>query len=602
MGHTILTRAEIERYQPHQRLRSRKVSWPTEMDGMESVGIVADLQCGGWSTTLLNSIGQLYAVGVFNGLRFGHDSEERLRRLKFPPGWPQSGGGRYEPTTAIKQYSCGRTHVLGLSDSGKLWQWRSIKEPAMQIKFIHTDLLENSPSGGHGTTTSVVMGWDRASAFVLDTGIVYWDPNIEIEADGESVDTLLIDAVVVPGTAYQRSKYERPSTPDTGDKVGEVRKHIVLEGYIVFITDLNKVFAVKSNFPDDGFHKIVELTTFGSLADLDHAELQDIQGSFRNFAVFTSRGNVFTADRQFLDAFCENEAGDQDVELLPKPAQIPVLQHNNVISVAFGDYHSHALHSNGQISSLGTEPQSCGALGLGSATEGGLFRGLRYPHNLGDTRLAREASRHARHIWFEPEKSIWLKHMAVASRDPEAAARLRMIFSDARVARDFSEWFEQEGRGWDDFPDLKDADDTGLGAYFALSVAAAGWHSGALVLVDEERAEKVREKYIIKRPNSANGNSDDTAGEAQPSLISRGMEVLYQMGRSFLGLSAESDRRREERQARHTIQEQQSGDIEYTWRDQPFPRIRLSNGEETPGTVPLSPWRYGVPDFWTDGE
>lgn len=596
---------ELVRYPPHERywraLRSRKVGWPTEMEGTESVGVVADLQCGGWSTTLLNSTGQLHAVGVFNGLRLG-PREERLCRLTFPPGYAQSGHERYEPATAIKQYSCGRIHVLGLSDSGKIWQWGNIKEPAMHIKFLHTDLLENSPRAEHGTTMRVVAGWDRASAYVLGTGIVYWDPNVEIDADVEGADGLLIDAAVVPGTGYQRPKYESAATLEAGDEIGEVRKHIVLEGFIVFITDSNKAFAVKSDFPDDGFHRIVELTTFGSLADVDHAQLQDIQGSFRNFAVFTSRGNVLTADRRFLDAFWANTADHPDIELLPRPNQIPVLQHNNVISVAFGDYHSHALHSNGQISSLGTEPQSCGALGLGSGPEGAIFRGVRYSHNIGDGTLVREASHHARHVWFEPEKSIWLKHMAAGSRHPEASARHRMVLSSEQVAGELSEWFEQEGSGWDDFPDLKDADDTGLGAYFALSVAAAGWHSGALVLVDEKRAEEVREKYIIKRPNPPNGNSDDTADTAQPNLVSRAWEALYEMGRSFFGLSAQSDRRREERHARPTSQGQQSGDIEYTWRNQPFPRIRLSTGEEMPGTIPLSQWRYGVPDFGSHHE
>lgn len=583
-------------------IQKGKVGLPTEMDGTKSVGVVADLQCGGWSTTLLNSTGQLYAVGTFNGLRSRPQADPRLSRLRFPPGYAQSGPERYEPSTAIKQYSCGRIHVLGLSDSGKIWQWDHIKEPAMHIKFLHTDLVENGPRGAHGTTVGVVAGWDRASAYVLGTGIVYWDPNVTVDADVEGADGLLIDAAVVPGTGFQRSKYERPTTLESDEQIGEVRKHIVLEGYIVFITDLNKVFAVKSDFPNDGVHRIVELTTFGIRVEASHAELQDLQGTFRNFAVFTSRGNVLTADHRFLGAFWEDEADDQDIVLLPRPKQIPVLQHNGVISLAFGDYHSHALHSNGQISSLGTEPQGCGALGLGLGPEGSIFRGVRFTHYMGDGRLVREASHHARHIWFEPEKNIWLRHMAVASRHPEASARHRMVVSSERVAGELSEWFEQEGRGWDDFQDVKDADDSGLGAYFALSVAAAGWHSGALVLVDEKRAEKVREKYIIERPDPPNDNRDDAADEVQPSMISRALEFLYESGRSFLGLGAQIDGRRGGPQAPDIVQGQQDGDIEYTWRNQPFPRIRLSTGEEMPGSVPLSRWRYGVPHFGTSRE
>jgi len=55
-------------------IQKGKVGLPTEMDGTKNVGVVADLQCGGWSTTLLNSTGQLYAVGTFNGLRFSTPS------------------------------------------------------------------------------------------------------------------------------------------------------------------------------------------------------------------------------------------------------------------------------------------------------------------------------------------------------------------------------------------------------------------------------------------------------------------------------------------------------------------------------------------------
>ena len=60
-----------------------------------------------------------------------------------------------------------------------------------------------------------------------------------------------------------------------------------------------------------------------------------------------------------------------------------------------------------------------------------------------------------------------------------------MFRTDPNVQGEVSEWFEQEGRAWD-----QDRGEDGLGAYFALRVSAAGWHSGALVLVNEELAQK----------------------------------------------------------------------------------------------------------------
>ena len=31
-------------------------SYPQEMSGAQKLGVVVDLQCGGWSTTILNSV------------------------------------------------------------------------------------------------------------------------------------------------------------------------------------------------------------------------------------------------------------------------------------------------------------------------------------------------------------------------------------------------------------------------------------------------------------------------------------------------------------------------------------------------------------------
>ena len=568
------------------------------MEGTRTVGVVADLQCGGWSTTLLNSIGQLYAVGLLDGMHARRITQPSLRRLSFPLGYPPTDRGRYEPTTAIREYSCGRTHVLGLSDSGKIWQWNDNGEPAKHIKFLHTDILENSHTGGHGTITRVVAGWDRATAYVSGTGIVYWDPENDPEENSEATDGLLIDAIVVPGTGYQRRKGERLTSGEGSDRIGEVRKYIVLEGYIVFITDLNKAFAARPNFPDNGIHQVIELTTLGDSLHNRKSELQDLQGSFRNFAVFSSTGEVFTADCQFIETFWENALSNEAVHSFPRPAQIPALQHTNVTSVAFGDYHYHALYSNGQVSSFGTEPQSCGALGLGDRAEGGMFRGVRYRQHLyGDGSLVPQAYRDGHRIWFEPEKRDFLRHMTFRSHEPEARQRLRLAFQDEQVNGELSEWFEQEGRGWDDFKDLKDAEDSGLGAYFVLSIAAAGWHSGALVLVDEERAQKVRDKYLFKPSLLPEASGDETNdSEEQTSVVGRTIRWIYQMGRSFLGLDTQSVQHGVGPRAGHTFQESPK-DPEYIWRDQPFPRIKLSTGDEMPGTVPLSQWRYGVPDF-----
>lgn len=77
--------------------------------------------------------------GVFDGVRRGHGAE--LRRLSFPPAYPITTKTRYEPSTAIQQYSTGRSSVLGLSDDGKVWMWESLM--GFQIKLAHVDMVGN---------------------------------------------------------------------------------------------------------------------------------------------------------------------------------------------------------------------------------------------------------------------------------------------------------------------------------------------------------------------------------------------------------------------------------------------------------------------------
>ena len=77
--------------------------------------------------------------GIFDGLRLGGRAD--LRRLNFPPAYPATTQTRYEPSTAIQQYSTGRSSVLGLSDDGKVWMWESAM--GFQIKLAHVDMVGN---------------------------------------------------------------------------------------------------------------------------------------------------------------------------------------------------------------------------------------------------------------------------------------------------------------------------------------------------------------------------------------------------------------------------------------------------------------------------
>lgn len=345
-----------------------------------------------------------------------------------------------------------------------------------------------------------------------------------------SMDTMLImEHVEVPKTRYQRTKDTRSESDDEralGADVGAVLNYIMLEHFVVFVTDIGKVFCARmgeKNRVDD----ILELR---SLRNDDHTNSTlDVQGSFRRFAVFKG-DEVITSDQDYLEGCWAHARDNPEQDGLPGLHKVPALQHSDVISVAFGDYHYLALHSNGKITSYGKELQACGALGLGSEDEGQV-RGIVYDRFTHDGSLLPHASTRGRQVWFDHKKLDWIHHImeSGAQVSGESSERRELFRSEPTVQGEVSEWIEQESRAWDD----KATGEDGLGPYFALGISAAGWHSGALMLVNEELANQ--------RP-------------------------------------------------------------EYEWEEQAFPRLRLADGTEMPGTKDFDEWREGRPDWKFDAE
>ena len=465
--------------------------------------------------------------------------------------------------------------------------------------------------------------------YVNGTGLLYWYNSVELERNApEETDALLINSLTIPGTSYRRSRssFFPPSAPEA--LIGEVTNHIVLEGYVVFITHLDKIFAYQTSWPEPNpSPNPTELTTFYPQNETGF-QMHDLQGSFRSFALFTRSGAVLLGSKSLLDAFCNTSPSSSQSTSLPRPTVIPSLQNAAIISVAFGDYHFHALHANGTISSYGTEPQMCGALGLGPS-ELAKLRGvhLRPGWDGGDGSInpADYAgwSDGRRTVWFEKEKRRWLADMLSKAHDDEAKVRGGMVLRDEDGAgKVVGEWFEREGRHWSVSPHHNQPGESDghsgedMGAYFALKVSAAGWHSGALVLVDEEKAATVKAKYVVKPVESpveiANGEeaeaeeeSDEEEEVSAPwdqlaTAINSAGTWVYKLGRWFLGLTD-----RDVTAVTHgaeglhapEVDESGAGEEIYTWHDQAFPRLRLLNGEMMPGEIPPTRWRGEEPVF-----
>lgn len=372
------------------------------------------------------------------------------------------------------------------------------------------DLKPNDKTDSLGRVRSVVAGWNKSSAYITGTGIIYWDvpPLQQQENQYMEDDSIIIQEwVTVPHTSYVRPRGSQREPDETarqmGMEVGEVTNWIVLEHILVFITDIGKVFAAPFHWDFDTgvIHDSIELKELQAhSADDPTPSVTDIQGSFRSFAVFKKNGEVLITDLEYLYAALENATAVQPKDL-PEPRRIPALQNSGVIQIAFGDYHYLALHSSGKITSYGTEPHYCGALGLGGWIQEGFgrrppetsskmmegsLRGLWSEPQSQDRKLLPHAYLGTgREVWFQSQTRAWLEGLA-RGVDPEVGReRVEAIATNLEIRGEVSEWVEQRGRNWD----IEGKD--GLGAYFSLSVAAAGWHSGSLVLVNDELAQRI---------------------------------------------------------------------------------------------------------------
>ncbi|KIW03675.1 uncharacterized protein PV09_04996 [Verruconis gallopava] len=550
---------------PTQSRSSQLSTWPGEMLKAREISVVSDLQCGGWSTSLLTDKGIIYSVGVLDGLNQWSSAEE-LRPLHFD----SVNNEKPAAHTTIRQFSSGRRHILGLSDDGTIWSWADIKRQA--CKILLPDL--------NGTVRSVVAGWDRSSALIRGLGIVLWDtvrPGVTERA--------LDNWIIIPKTGYRRARGMQNLSRQAdavADAIGEVISYIVLENYVVFVTDTEKVFACrfKHDVNSGIIHDTFELTDLSISA-------KDVQGSFRRFAVFKGEGEVLIADQDYLDA-CALQISQQSVATMPEIMVVPALQNSGVIQLAFGDYHYHALHSDGSISSYGVEPGGS-ALGLGGAMDMGLphgmLRGIKYNPWNHDGVLLPHAYARGRRIWFHKEQEAWVRFLANGGKDKdEAKERMRQVGSMPAVQGEVSEWVEQMGSNWHKRPEVQKVDKDGLGAYFALSVAAAGWHSGSLLLVNDAVVDAVRESCLESIPGYPRDDEQSTATKESK---------LAQTGN-------QESRNDDSEDNEQTILPPKGK--QWIWVNQDFPRLRLDDGFEMEGQIGFTEWKEPKPDWklrWT---
>ena len=443
--------------------------------------------------------------------------------------------------------------------------------------------------------------------YVLNIGIVYWPDVFVSQPEALEADTTVTETATVPGTSLSSTTSNREATATLESRIGQVVNHVVLENYIIFTTKLNKIFFYRADFPLPDFEppEPLELAAFYSTAADVPFEVQDLQGSFRSFAIFSKSGGVLMGDRAMLDDIYHATYGGESRGLPPpQPRVVPTLQSNGVISIAFGDHHFQALRSDGTILAYGTDSQGCGALGLGFNEGTGPLRGLLSTDWSSNGTLGHDIGRQ---VWFDPMMHHWLAEMKEkAGIEGEQKARGDLILparalpirarpvQNAAAIKAVGDYFEREGRKWED--GVTEAGE--MRSYFVLKVAAAGWHSAALVLVDEEKAERARQMHIIP-PEEAEEEAakvDHHGGtwediDAPWDQLSKALvgfaDWLWGLGRTFLGLTAR-DGVPGTNGAEQEEDEVGREKVKYTWSDQPFPRLRMADGTVMPGEIDIT--------------
>ena len=347
----------------------------------------------------------------------------------------------------------------------------------------------------------------------------------------------------------------------------------------------------------------VELRTFYDATPDNAFTIRDLQGAFARFAVFTEAGSVILGTEDLLNAYYD-PSREHDP---PSPNVIPSLQTKDIVSLAFGDHHFHALRTNGTVTSFGLEISRCGALGLGEKKHS-LLRGVQVQNTLGARDRLPDGE--GRTVWFEPLMSVWLADemkktmneneqmvQGTVLRPGEVRERATMLYQgNPQMRQAYADFFEREGAKWEN----NVTNEGGMGAYFVLKIAAAGWHSATLVLVDEDIAERAREDHIVVlrelSPSPSKQSFDSyevihSPGEQLSNAVYGIYEWFWNMGRRFLGLVERNSSREElsrQPESQRASGTEDEAHLTYSWTGKPFPRLRLPDGTPMPGEVPLT--------------
>lgn len=470
-----------------------EVPTPLRLKTIESKALV-DLQAGGWSFHGLTVDGHIWCWGTMDGSFYGWNSpwNTAVHGAGNPREKPELLEIEGMPT--FRSISCGRQHVLALTDDDQLYEWYS---------WIRIARLISTP---WKRLSQISTGWNFSAALTHSGEVYVWRKALV----GEVQDSLKLirkdKADEVIGFDLDTSdRFIR--CPTLSERVVKIATG---EDFVICLTDTGKVYKLDLSLPnlvdlpphlrqdstvsdEERFRSTMHasfldqsrtwtyLPKFCEPGPLNGAlskalpnhtldpkldpRITHISAQFRSFASYSvsteSNGDSFV----FLG---KKNSGSED-----EPEVIPELQKRGVIQISLGDHHFLALLSNGQLLSWGS--YSAGALGLGHP---------RQPHK------------------------------PLLQENPEPETNDQLDKPTPTLLQSFS---GSDGR-WE-------RDDTGMRRRYVFAVTAAGWHSGCLAFgIDEDEDEDLGLGVIdqVKR-------NEESEGTRRPILNPNG-RVRFRIG------------------------------------------------------------------------
>ncbi|KAG6897434.1 hypothetical protein C0992_001595 [Termitomyces sp. T32_za158] len=413
-------------------------------------GRLVSLVAGGMSFHALDSEGQIYVWGTLD------PNTPVLRSDGFSePGQVARVPLRLQMPAATKSVSCGRLHASSLDSEGQIWTFPSWGRPFRLVSDFFFDPLSKPQQ--------IECGWGFSSVLTVSGEVFVWWPfsgdtaeriqavNTQMNKQGNKKASALPNHSIpcVPWDLKQ-DPARLPLIPllpelpgrDSG-KPTQLIQIAGLDAQIIVLTNKGHVLQFGNLESKETF----SLGTWEYLPEFSNVE--NIQAQFSQVGIDCPETiNITHISANFMN-FIAYSTGSSSVVLIgnrettpqSSPNIVPELQHRSIISVVLGDYHNAALTADGKVLTWGN--YSAGALGLGEPTK--LTAGTPGGYATEEHRLLALSGRR-----FDP---------------PAVDIPTEVRFDHG----------------------LKFAKDR-----FCFSIAAAGWHTGALVIdIEADEDEEV---------------------------------------------------------------------------------------------------------------